>query len=116
MQYTYKKICSKEKDLVKNHIKKERDRLYKEQRVQIKGKDIRTEETSIGKQKLDQNQQQQMEKGKEEDMGFVSIAKNLGIQLEIVEIKNKELEKKEKSNKMSYQKRIEVSKLLAVLL
>jgi len=56
MQHTYKEICSKEKDLVKNHIKKERDRLYKEQRVQIKEKDIRTEETSIGKQKLDQNQ------------------------------------------------------------
>jgi len=56
MQYIYREICSKEKDLVKNYIKEKRNRLCREQRVQIKEKNIRIEETSIGKQILDQNQ------------------------------------------------------------
>jgi len=34
-------------------MKKERDRLYREQEIKIKEKNIRTEEISIGELKLD---------------------------------------------------------------
>jgi len=44
--------------LVEDHIKEERDRLYGEQGVRIRRENIRTKETSIGKQKLDQDQWQ----------------------------------------------------------
>jgi len=54
--YIYRKICSREKDLVEDHIKEERDRLYGEQGVRIRRENIRTKETSIEKQKLDQDQ------------------------------------------------------------
>ena len=38
---------------MEDHIKKERDRLYREQEIKIKEKNIRTEEISIGELKLD---------------------------------------------------------------
>ena len=97
-------------------MEKGEDKLYREQEIIIKGKDIKTEKTSIGEQRLDQNQQQQTEKLEGENIRFISIVEDLGIQLKIVGVKDKKLGREEKLNKMSYQKRIEVSKLPATLL
>ena len=53
MWHVYRKMYSREKDLVEDHIEKKRDKLCKEQEVKIRGKNIRTEEISIGEIKLD---------------------------------------------------------------
>ena len=114
--HVHRKIYNREKDLAEDYMEKGEDKLYREQEIKIKGKDIKTEKTSIGEQRLDQNQQQQTEKLEGENIRFISIVEDLGIQLKIVGVKDKKLGREEELNKMSYQKRIEVSKLPATLL
>ena len=58
-----------------------------------------------------------MEEEEGGDIEFISTVEDLGIQLGIVEVKSKELGRKEELiREVSYQKRMEVSKLLAALL
>ena len=58
-----------------------------------------------------------MKEEKGEDIKFVSTVEDLGIWLRIVEVKDRELRKKEESiREMSCQKRTEVSKLPTALL